>query len=191
MKKHFLKVQILSLCLSITLKAEEKHHHHESLAKHIHGEANLNLILEDDKKGELEFEAPGMDVVGFEYDAKTPKEKEKLNQVLSEFKNKAQELFVLDASLKCVLTPKEVAWESEDHEESEGAHRDHEKQPVAEHHAIEASYVVICQKPLKGTRLNLELFKKFKSLKKINFQYMGSNLQRASELSAGKSSIEL
>ena len=81
-----LKISILTLLISSFGHAHSKK---KSLDTHIHGVSTLNIVQEGNTLL-FEFEMPGNDIVGFEYEAKQESDIEKVENainILSDYKN--------------------------------------------------------------------------------------------------------
>src|SRR5262245_25375966 len=93
---------------------------HRELGPHEHGRGTLNIAVEGNKIS-MELEVPGVDIVGFEHEAKTREDKatlEKAKQKLSA----PLSLFKLPASAGCRVTEAKVEVETgeSDHSAHEG-----------------------------------------------------------------------
>jgi Protein of unknown function (DUF2796) len=87
---------------------------HRELGPHEHGRGTLNIAVEGNKIS-MELDVPGIDIVGFEHEAKTHKDKttlEKAKQKLSA----PLSLFKLPASAGCRVTEAKVEVETGEHD---------------------------------------------------------------------------
>src|SRR5215470_12370198 len=90
---------------------------HRELGPHEHGRGTLNIAVEGNKIS-MEFEVPGMVIVGFEHAAKTPEDKttlEKAKQKLSA----PLSLFRLPASAGCRVTEAKIEVEAGEHDHAD------------------------------------------------------------------------
>ncbi|AHD11631.1 zinc uptake protein ZrgA [Phaeobacter gallaeciensis] len=118
------------------------------LDAHEHGVGTLNIAIENTTVS-MEFEAPGADIVGFEYAAKSEADISAVNTALATLSSPLQ-LFVVPDSALCSIVDAHAALESgeehEDHADEHGheehaddehthdhGHEDHEKHDDAEH----------------------------------------------------------
>ncbi len=109
------------------------------LDAHEHGVGELNIAVDGDTIA-MELHAPGADIVGFEYEAKSAEDRAAIDSAVATLA-KPLDLFVLPAAAECSVTQASAALESEeghdahDHKEyAEGeAHEDHDHEEHAEH----------------------------------------------------------
>jgi hypothetical protein len=123
---------------------------------HVHGEGRLNIAFEG-QEGQIEVDVPADSVVGFEYEAKTEKDKKKEKDVLDIFESQASELVLLDPKWGCIIHK----------EKSEilarGAHRD-----------FEAQYKVRCARPVAAGHIEFNIQNKFPNWKKVKVQVLNT-----------------
>lgn len=74
---------VLSLSLAAPALADDGH---RELGAHVHGHGTLNIAVETTRV-ELELEAPGMDIVGFEHEAKTAEHKAAIEAAKAKLKD--------------------------------------------------------------------------------------------------------
>jgi Protein of unknown function (DUF2796) len=84
------------------------------LGPHEHGSGTLNIAVEGNRVS-MELEVPGMDVVGFEHEAKTGKDKATLQSARQKLLAPLS-LFKLPESAGCHVTEANVEVESEEHD---------------------------------------------------------------------------
>src|SRR5262245_62835722 len=78
---------------------------------HEHGRGTLNIALEGNRLS-MELEAPGADIVGFEHEAKTAKQKSAITTAKKQLAA-PQALFQFPAAAGCVLKAANVSLEAE------------------------------------------------------------------------------
>ena len=122
--KKALTALSLSLVATTAALSEEK----RELGAHEHGVGALNIAI-DGTAVAMEFHAPGADIVGFEYEAKSDEDLAKIDAAISTL-SAPQALFVLPSEAGCSLTNASVSLESE---ENHSDHGDHEHEDHAEH----------------------------------------------------------
>ena len=155
----FIKIAIIFYFLYTSFLAAHSNKK-KSLKSHEHGVGIFNIAQE----GNIllfEFEIPGADIVGFEYEAKSESDKEKVANslnLLAEHKN----MFVLPASAEC------QSIESKAKVINEGKHSE-----------FIAIYKLSCKQiePLK--RIYIKYFKSFELSKKLNIKIFGNNKKSA------------
>jgi len=115
------------------------------LDAHEHGAGTLAIAVEQGRIA-MELEAPGADIVGFEYEAKTDTDKQALDTAIADLA-RPFDLFVFPSNAGCTVTQANVALVGEeDHDHGDGeehagadthAHDDEEKHEHAEAHEHE------------------------------------------------------
>ena len=89
------------------------------LDSHEHGVGELNIAF-DGNTVVMELHAPGADIVGFEYEAKTADDRATIDAAVASLA-RPLELFVVPATAECSVTQASATLESEEE------HHDHEK----------------------------------------------------------------
>lgn len=108
------------LCSSLALASEKAPHRDP----HVHGHGKLKMAA-DKNVVTVQFEIPGMDLVGFEYEPKSAKEKKKVADALELFKNPYNAVSFPEAA-GCVVDKAKAEFEKEDHDHHDEDH-DHGK----------------------------------------------------------------
>lgn len=170
-----LKLCLLVLAFQFPLHsiATEKKEHREHGA-HSHGSAQLAIAF-DGKIGKLEFRSPAESIVGFEYKAKSPKDKKQQADSLKKFGEKISEMLVFETALGCVATPSLVTVN-----DSKGGHSD-----------FVADFTVACAKSIEGSKILFRVQKYFPKLQDIDVQIIVGNLQKSLEVKNDGTEIEL
>jgi uncharacterized protein DUF2796 len=139
------------------------------LAPHEHGRGTLNIAVEGNKFG-MELEVSGMDIVGFEHEAKTHKDKgtlEKAKQKLST----PLSLFKLPASAGCRLTEAKVELERGDSDrpasEGEKGEAPKSSQEEQNHSEFHNMYSLECTSPTSITGIEFSYFNAFPAAEKL------------------------
>ena len=155
----FIKIAIIFYFLYSSFLAAHSNKK-KSLKSHEHGVGIFNIAQE----GNIllfEFEIPGADIVGFEYEAKSESDKEKVAtslNLLAEHKN----MFVLPASAEC------QSIESKAKVINEGKHSE-----------FIAIYKLSCKQIESLKRIYIKYFKSFELSKKLNIKIFGNNKKSA------------
>ena len=147
----YLKISILILLISSFANAHSKK---KSLDTHIHGVSTLNIVQEGNTLL-FEFEMPGNDIVGFEYEAKQQSDIEKVKNainILSDYKN----LISPSGSAECKI-------------QSYSANVINE----GKHSEFISSYKFNCNKISKLKIVYIKYFKSFENGKKLNIKIVG------------------
>lgn len=208
-------VVVLSLSLTAPVLADEEH---RELGAHVHGHGTLNIAVENSRV-ELELEAPGMDIVGFEHAAKTEEHKTaiesaktRLEDPLSLFKvSDAADCKLADAKIN-IEPGKEGEGHSHEHDHNEGHdHGDdghdheakvdgkedhdhghkHDDSEKESHTAFHASYAIDCAKPESITSIVFEYFNAFAGAQELDVTVVTAKIQNKYEVSRDKPTLEL
>ena len=94
----------LAVCF-LTPAAVDAEDAYRALGPHVHGHGTLNVAVED-KHVLMEFEAPGMDIVGFEQQANSEEQKSRLELAKAQL-SKPLELFKVPAAAGCSVAGRE------------------------------------------------------------------------------------
>ncbi len=173
---------IVSAALALPVLAFASDHQH-SLEAHVHGMAMLNVALEDQQL-ELQLESPAMNIVGFEYQAKSTADKQTVEAAQSRLNNAAA-LFALSTAAACTLTSvsidNDLLEDTDKHKKEENAEShdaDHQ------HSDITAHYHYHCTTPAALGNIDLAgFFKQFPNTEKIQVQLITADQQQGVELS--------
>jgi hypothetical protein len=177
------------------------------LDAHEHGVGTLNVAIEGATIA-MEFEAPGADIVGFEYGAKTDADLAAIETALSTL-SAPSKLFVMPDAAACSVTDAKAELESEDaHEEhDEDGHEDHKD----EHHKDEghqddnhddhveetghtefhAEYTFTCGNPEALSQITFAYFEAFPNAQEVEVQIIDATGARAFEVERDAPVLEL
>jgi hypothetical protein len=171
---------VLFLLISVaTLANNETHSGHKA---HVHGAATLSIAF-DHLQGKIEFNGAAASLIGFEHEAKSEKEKQKLNEVILIFESNIGKMINIDSSLGCSFKKEKIAILS-DFKSKEGDTRQ------AVHSDLSAVFNVICQKSILTNKLLFD-FTIFPQLKDIDVTLLIGDLQKSIEIKGKPVSIEL
>ena len=164
------------------------------LEAHVHGVSTMELAIEGEIV-EISLLSPGMDIVGFEYEAESAADKDKVADAIGVL-SRPSDLIVLDAAAGCRLSEVQVHLESGDddeheHEEhTEGEEHDHEDhaegedhdhddhaegeehEEHGEHSAFHARYAFACDNPDALTSIAFPFFELFPNAQEIEAQFV-------------------
>jgi len=156
-----------------------------SLHQHVHGVASLDIVI-DNNKLQLDLDTPAINIVGFEHEANTPEERNKVTDAKKEL-NQPVALFGINSSANCELDELEVDIPLLEHDhphDDEDADHDHE------HSDIDAEYSFTCNNINELKSLDLStFFAKFPATEKINVQLVAPSGQNAFEITAANPKI--
>jgi len=154
-------------------KQDQKLKHREHHA-HAHGAGTLGIAFEG-LKGNIEFKIPSESIFGFEYAAKSEKDKNKKTEALEKLEAKISEMIVFDASLGCkIIKDKiEVLAESDKHSD------------------VAATYNVTCDKSPTGSEIIFNFQKQFPKIKDLGVQVIVDNLQKSADVEKNNTKLIL
>lgn len=167
-------------------KHSHTHHQHAAPKAHVHGVAQLSVVLENDSSGTLVYEGPSETVFGFDHKAVTEKEKKAQKEATKVLSDLASGLFVFDPKLNCRLGKGKVEVLFED------SHSDHQKgEKSGEHSEVRATWSLQCQSSVVGSSLIINMGSYFSRIENLNVQFLSSKSQSELKLSKGRGSLNL
>ncbi|MFY0681398.1 MAG: DUF2796 domain-containing protein [Thalassovita sp.] len=200
--KHSLS--ILALLAAMPAFAEETRH----ADAHEHGVGTLNIAL-DGAAVAMAFEAPGADIVGFEYAAQSAADHAAIDAALIKLATPT-ELFVFPQDAGCEVSEAFAALEGEAHHEEHEAHEEHEEHEAhddhdkhddhEEHHdhddhedhdaheedaghtEFHAEYMLTCATPEALDRITFDYFATFPNALEVDVQILTSAGAQAFEV---------
>ncbi|AKX45831.1 hypothetical protein AKN87_06090 [Thiopseudomonas alkaliphila] len=153
-----------------------------ALAAHQHGVSQLNIVLEQEQL-HLAWQTPAMDVLGFEYLAKTTAEQQQVQQ-LKQTLQQLDNLVTLPAGAQCTLQQVEL----QGAQLSAHTLHDHDH----DHAEISWQAQLSCAAPKQLTQLSFApLFAHFPSMQQVQVQLLTSTEQQAATLTAKQSQLQL
>ncbi|MBT4762323.1 MAG: DUF2796 domain-containing protein [Bdellovibrionaceae bacterium] len=179
---------LLSSSILCATEKEHKKRHHEA---HIHGHGKLNAAIERNKLM-IEIEVPAYNIVGFEHQAKTDKQKSKVKQAVDIFR-KPQLIIKLDASAGCSLAKKaEVKADllEKKKEESSGNHNQH-RDEAEEHSEFHVEYSFHCKKIDNIKAIHVRAFQQFSGIEELEARAITPKGQFTQELKQSSANFRL
>lgn len=177
----------LLLLLGSALVASAALAQHRELGAHEHGRGTLDIVLEGSRLN-MEFEAPGADIVGFEHPAKTRQQKAAVEKAKKQL-SAPQSLFQLPSSAGCVLQEAKVTVEGGGHD------HDGKKEPAGhgagEHSAFNAQYAFDCKAPSSITAIEFAYFRVFAGAQKVDVNVVTPKAQTKLEATRAKPRVDL
>lgn len=164
----------LLLLFSFTALAYQNNNHRQHQA-HSHGHAELSIAF-DDLTGQIEFKTPSDDIVGFEHQAQSEKDKAKLNKAIAEFETQIGTYVQWEANLNCTMSKKTIDLVTD------ANHTNHAD--------FRARFSVTCAKSVVGSTVLFD-FTSLKKIKKIEATILVGELQLKSEIKSKKTSVKL
>lgn len=175
---------------------------------HVHGVSTAEVAVEHGKL-EINLLSPGMDIVGFEYEAMSPEDKDAVEAAIRQFLL-PEEIVTLPGAAGCRLTEVLAHLHSGDHEEEHedehdheddhadehaehdataGAeHDDHDHEEQAEgveHSAFHVTYAYSCDDEDALTSIEFPFFDRFENAREIEVQYVTETGAGTAELTPG------
>ena len=135
----------------------DKHDHDKkgSLDAHVHGLSVINVVQEKNKVL-FDVEMPGFDTVGFEYKAKSQKDKDLVKNALNTLKNPVN-LFSIPSAANCkMLNNSSTILEEKNHTE------------------FRAKYEYNCSNITKFSSITFNIFDSFKNSKDLELNVIGT-----------------
>ena len=166
-------IKIIILCYTLVSSQVLAHDKKKkSLQSHEHGVGILN-ISQDKNILLFEFEAPGYDIVGFEYEAKNDEDKKKIENALNIFSDH-RNIILPSSSARCKLV------DNSSKVINEGKHSE-----------FLISYKFNCENISKLNVIYLKYFNKFENCKKTNIKIFGKNKKSAFVINKSKRIIKV
>jgi hypothetical protein len=181
----------VGLGLAVTASA---HAQQREAGAHEHGRGTLNIALEGARLS-MELEAPGADIVGFEHQAKTQKQRSAVEAAKKKLAA-PQALFEFPAGAGCVLKQAKVEIEAEDHDHDAKApkgkdHGPQEKHADSEHSVFRAEYTFDCKAAGSLATIGFGYFKAFAGAQKLDVTVITPKQQSRFEVSRANPRIDL
>ena len=170
--------------------AQSQEQPQRQLGAHTHGQGKLSIAIER-RTLEMELEAPGSDIVGFEHEAKTGEQKAAMTKARATL-SKPLGLFKLPEAAGCKQTAakvKLVAGGGHDHaHEKKGAAK---PDASATHSEFHAEYTFACSKPELLQAIDVDYFKIFPAAQSLEVSLIGPKGQAKQNITKDAPRIEL
>jgi len=154
---------------------------------HVHGDSTLELAVEEDVV-EMNLYSPGMDIVGFEYAARSGADRDAVEAAIRTMLV-PENVVTLPEAAECRLTGARAYLDAGDHDdEGDGDHdhadgkanghekhaegEDHDHEEAAGHSAFHMRYSFACEHPEALKTIGFPLFVRFGNAQKIAAQYV-------------------
>lgn len=131
---------------------EKKEHHHSHKAHH-HHHAEMEIVLEGNDV-HIRLEAPASDIYGFEHEAKTDEQKQKIDDAFSKLRAGAPHFVTFDGSSSCSVENIRLMGSESSQSSHKSPHRD-----------VVLRYVLRCPSAPTGSKLKFGLSALFPSIK--------------------------
>lgn len=173
---------------------------HRELGPHEHGHGTLNIAFEGGRVT-MELEAPGMDLLGFEHEARSDADKATLDKVTAALKNPLA-LFKMPPAAGCKVSDAKVEM-GDDDETAAGKPAAADGKPAAQADAhqgehdhgpndtIHGNYELSCASLAGITAIDFDYFKAFAGAKSLTVTIVTPRAQSAFEVSRDKPVLDL
>lgn len=203
MNRHFyaglIRVGLASSCLLLAapVLAQQADEPQRQLGAHVHGAGKLDIAFEK-RTLEIELEAPGNDIVGFENAASTPEQKQAITQARATLAKPLAIIRLPDAAGCKVVSAKVKLVGGGAHDHGHG-HSHGKAQPGAKagakaadsHSEFHAEYKFTCAKPELITAIELDYFKAFPRAEKLDVSIVGDKIQAKAVATKDKPRFEI
>ena len=168
------------------------------LDAHEHGVGQLNIAF-DENKIAMELHAPGADIVGFEYGAKSNADLAAIDAALQTLSDPLG-LFLIPEAASCIVITAHAKLESEDsdhddHDEEghddhdEEGHDDHDKAPG--HTEFHAEYLLECANLTEISAITFSYFEIFPNALELEVQVISDKGATAFEIERDVAKLDL
>lgn len=157
---------------------------------HVHGEVQVSIGF-DGTRGEIEIDAPSESIVGFEHKAKNQAQIKQRAEALRALEDHISEMIVFDPSLGCKIVKDKVEIDYDDFQDDRGLKGEVAHKKSGTHSEVEAEFDVTCTKPVTGTTVKLNFFRKPFHLKTVNVQVVADAVQKSFIHKKNDESLEL
>ena len=187
MKTHHLVAGVI-LSATSSLAEETK-----QLDAHEHGVGQLNIAFSANKIA-MELHAPGSDIVGFEYGAKTDADHAAIDTAIETLSDPSK-LFVFPKVASCTVIEAKAKLESEDadhghddHDDDED-HNDHDEEPG--HTEFHAEYLLECGNLSAISEITFSYFEIFPNALELEIQVVSDKGATAFEVEREVAKLDL
>lgn len=154
------------------------------LGPHVHGRATLAIAVEANNV-QMELAAPGMDIVGFEHEAETARQKRAVEAALADLQEPLK-LFILPESTGCTVTSAEVKVIAEDQEHHDAAPEADDTAETEEledrHSEFRATYALACADAAQLTSIYFLFFDRFAEARALAVTIIDADGQTSSDV---------
>ncbi|MET3582635.1 hypothetical protein ABID19_005697 [Mesorhizobium robiniae] len=185
MRLHHHAGTLIAAGIFIVVSAAHAEEERRELGPHVHGHGTLAITIEANNV-QMELAAPGMDVVGFEHEAKTAEQKSAVETALADLKEPLK-LFALPDAAGCAVASADVKVVAEEHEDhhatAEAGEAAGSKEHEAHHTEFRATYALACADAAQVSWLDFPFFDRFAGSGKLDVTVVDANGQTAFEVS--------
>ncbi|WP_117196249.1 DUF2796 domain-containing protein [Rhizobium terrae] len=184
MRLHHHVRTLFAAGMLIVVSAVHAEEERRELGPHVHGHGTLVIVVEDNNL-QMELSAPGMDIVGFEYEPETARERKAVEDALADLKEPLK-LITLPESAGCTVTSADASIavkDHEDHDEAAGAEKTAETdEKEGRHTEFRASYALACADTASITSIYFPFFNRFSGSEMLAVTTITDNGQSSYEV---------
>jgi len=147
-----------------------------ALGPHVHGNGKLAVAVEGNNI-QMELVAPGMDIVGFEHEADTARQKRVVQAALAELKEPLN-LFQLPEPAGCTVTSADVELIVEGHDHDHEGH-DEAEDDENHHSEFRAIYAFTCADASVVKSINFRFFDRFRDAHDLDVTFIDADGESA------------
>ena len=166
------KLATVAATLTIALGSSTGWSSDRKLDSHEHGVSTLKMAQEGNTVT-MELEAPGDDIVGFEYEPKSEAEKASVEAALAKLR-KPEMLFSMPSSARCSVAKSDAEFETS-----------------KDHAGFHVKWSLTCKSIAAANSLKVGFFDAFPSAKEVEVEAVGAAGQMAAEVEKGTTSVDL
>ena len=161
------------------------------LDSHEHGVGELNIAVDGDTVA-MELHAPGADIVGFEYVAKSIEDRTAI-EVAVETLSRPLDLFVMPAAAECRVIQAAAVLETEKAHEAHDDHEAHENEHSDEvtHTGFHAIYTLTCRNLVALSEIRFAYFDMFENARELEVQIVSASGAQAFEVGRDSPTLDL
>ncbi|MDF1614146.1 DUF2796 domain-containing protein [Desulfurivibrio dismutans] len=182
-----------------TVPAHEHHDHdhqlHSGHGAHVHGRAEINLIVEETMLV-IDLLSPAMNLVGFEHQPRNHEQRAAI-KAAKELLSDGKKLFALPATAHCRQVKAEISSDfdlehSHEHRHDHGHQQDHEPAHHDHDHAdFTGLWEFHCEQPASLTYIDFRLFEHFPATQRLRIQAITPAGQTGAELRPQNARLDL
>ena len=165
------------------------------LDAHEHGVGQLNIAF-DENKIAMELHAPGADIVGFEYGAKSDADLAAIDAALQTLSDPLG-LFLIPEAASCIVITAHAKLESEDSDHDEEGHDDHDEEGHDDHDKapghteFHAEYLLECANLTEISAITFSYFEIFPNALELEVQVISDKGATAFEIERDVAKLDL
>lgn len=146
----------------------------EEMSTHVHGQGSLAIVVEGNNL-QMELVVPGMDIVGFEHEADTARQKRAIEAALSKLKDPVS-LFVFPDTADCSVISADAKLVAEEHEQDPAqAVKIEEIDEDDQHSEFWASYALTCGDAEQIKSINFRFFDHFRDSWELDVSFIDAD----------------